>query len=168
MQLKPIDKSRYSKHLKIVFISIAVTLIALTLGASTLLISLFSTPETSNFWFNLMGVVIAAVVVIAVLQKLRQHPFLVEVVYVWDLKQMLNRIYRKQRKIEPMVEQNDPDAMVIMNFQYKGSRQLYELDDNIITMDSLIIKLNALEKRMKTAGLNTSTDNFNPELLNRY
>lgn len=168
MQLKTIDKSRYSKHLKIVFAAIVVTLLVLTLGTSTLLIQLFSTANASHFWFNLAGVVVAAAVVIFVLQKFRRHPFLHEVVYVWDLKQMLNRIYRKQRKIEPLIEENDLNAMIIMNFQYRGSKQLYELDDNTITMEGLMIKLKALEKRMEAAGLSTSTNEFNPAMLERF
>ena len=168
MKLKEIDKSRYSKHLKLVFVGIVVALIVITLSVSTLIIRLFSTPETDHFWFNLTGVVIAAVIVVFVMMKLRQHPFMLEVVYVWDLKQMLNRIYRKQRKVEPKVEENNRDAMIIMNFQYRGSKQLYELDDNTITIDNLIFKLKALEERMQEAGLSTSTDEFTPDLLDQF
>ena len=168
MKLKEIDKSRYSKHLKLVFACIVIALLAITLGVSALIIQLFSTPEADHFWFNLAGVVVAAVIVVFVLQKLRQHPFLLEVVYVWDLKQMLNRIYRKQRKIEPKIEENDHDAMIIMNFQYRGSKQLYELDDNTITIDNLVFKLKALEERMQKAGLSTSTDEFTPDLLDQF
>jgi len=168
MKLKEIDKSRYRKHLKVIFVSIVAALMATALLVSTLIIQLFSTPGASHFWFNLMGVAIAAVMVIFVLKKLRQHPYMLEVVYVWDLKQMLNRIYRKQRKIEPKVEENNRDAMIIMNFQYCGSRQLYELDDNTITMENLIFKLKALEGRMQESGLNTSTDEFTPDLLDQF
>lgn len=168
MQLKEIDKFRYSRHIKIVFACIVVALVVLTLSTSTLIIHLFSTPEASHFWHNLAGVAIAAVIVVFVLNKLRNHPFMFEVVYVWDLKQMLNRIYRKQRKIEAKVEENDHDAMIIMNFQYRGSKQLYELDDNTITIDNLVFKLKALEERMEIAGLSNSTDFFDPVMLEKY
>lgn len=168
MKLKEIDKNRYSKHLKIVFACIVVALLVLTLGASTLLIYFFSTPEASHFWHNLAGVAVAAVIVVFVLNKLRRHPYLTEVVYVWDLKQMLNRIYRKQRKIEAKVEENDHEAMIIMNFQYKGSKQLYQLDDNTITIDDLLFKLKSLEARMQQAGMSLSTETFDPDLLNRF
>ncbi len=168
MKLKEIDKSRYSKRVKIVFSMIAGALIILTLIMSTLLIQLFSSPEAPHFWFNLSGVAIAAVIVAIIVNKLRSHPFMYEVVYVWDLKYMLNRIYRKQRKIESAVEENDPDAMIIMNFQYKGSKQLYELDDNTITVDNLVLKLKALEGRMQEANLDLSTDSFDPALLEKF
>jgi len=90
------------------------------------------------------------------------------VVYVWDLKQILNKIYRKQRKIESKVEENNHYAMIIMNFQYRGSKQLYELDDNTITIDELNRKIKHLDKRMQTVGLNLSTDLFDPEMLDRF
>jgi len=168
MQLKEIDKTRYRRHLNVVFAGIAVGLIILTLGASTLYIHLLSSPQESHFFHNLAGVVTAAAIVVYLLNKLRSHPFMHEVVYVWDLKQQLNRIHRKQRKIEAAVENNDHDAMIILNFQYRGSKQLYELDDNTITLDNLLDRLRVLEKRMETAGLYTSTDAYEPSMLEKY
>jgi len=168
MKLKEIDKSKYSKHLKIVFACIVVTLLVLTLAISTLIIQLFSTPDVSHLWHNLAGVAVAAFIVVFVLKKLRQHPFMSEVVYVWDLKQMLNRIYRKQRKIEAAAGNNDHAAMIIMNFQYKGSQQLYQLDDNTITIDNLVAQMKKNDCRMESAGLDLSTDSFEAGLLDKY
>ena len=168
MKLKEIDKARYSKHLKIVFSCIVVTLLVITLGVSTLIIQFFSTPDVSHLWHNLAGVAIAATIVIFILNKLRQHPFMLEVVYVWDLKQMLNRIYRKQRKIETAAENSDHDAMIIMNFQYRGSKQLYQLDDNTITIDNLVTKMSSNDHRMEASGMNLSTDSFEVELLEKF
>ena len=168
MKLKEIDKARYSKHLKIVFACIVVTLLVITLGVSTLIIQLFSTPDVSHLWHNLAGVAIAATIVVFILKKLRPHPFMLEVVYMWDLKQMLNRIYRKQRKIEAAAENSDPDAMIIMNFQYRGSKQLYQLDDNTITIDNLVTKMADNDHRMEAAGMNLSTDSFEVELLEKF
>jgi len=168
MQLIEIDKTRYRKHLNVVFAGIVIALVIIGLGSSTLYIHFLSTPEQPHFFHNLAGVITAAGIVIYVLNKLRSHPFMLEVVYVWDLKQQLNRIHRKQRKIEAAVENNDHDAMIILNFQYRGSRQLYELDDNTITMDSLLSKIRVLEKRMQTAGLSLSTDAYDPAILEKF
>jgi len=146
----------------------AAALLIITLGTSTLFIDLFSSPEASHFLHNLAGVAAAAAIVIFVLNKLRQHPFMFEVIYVWDLKQQLNRIYRKQHKIEAVVEDNDRDAMIIMNFMYRGSKQLYELYDNTITMEGLLSKIRLLDKRMEAAGLDLSTDSYEPAMLDRF
>ena len=168
MQLTEIDKTRYRKHLRIVLAGITVALIIISLGTSTLLISFFSTPEVPHFWHNLTGVVTAAVIVVFILNKVRQHPFLFEVVYVWDLKQQLNRIHRKQRKLETAIESNDTNAMIVMNFMYRGSKQLYELDDNTITMEDLLRNALTLEKRMQAAGLSLSTNEYNPVMLDQF
>ena len=168
MQLTDIDKTRYRKHLRLVFAGIVVALVILSLGASTLFISLFTNPEGSHFLHNLAGVATAAAVVVFVLNKLRQHPFLTEVVYVWDLKQQLNRIYRKQRKIEAGIERNNHDAMIILNYMYRGSKQLYALDDNTITMEDLLSKTLILDERMQAAGLSSSTDTYDPAMLDQF
>jgi hypothetical protein len=168
MQLKEIDKTRYRRRLNVVFGGIAVALMILTLGISTLYIQLLGNPGESHFFHNLAGLITAAGVVIYVLNKLRSHPFMFEVVYVWDLKQQLNRIHRKQRKIEAAVESNDHDAMIILNFQYHGSKQLYELDDNTITLQDLLGKIGLLDKRMEAAGLSLSTGTYEPAMLDKF
>ncbi|MBT8119700.1 MAG: DUF3087 domain-containing protein [Gammaproteobacteria bacterium] len=168
MQLIEIDKFRYRKHLRIVFAAIAIALAIIAIGSSTLIIHFFSTPDVDHFWHNLTGVVIAAIVVALILNKLRSHPFMFEVVYVWELKQQLNRIHRKMKNIEKKIDNNDHDAMVIMNYMYKGSKQLYQLDDNTITMSTLNSKIKALDKRMEDAGMDTSTDSYTPGMLERF
>ena len=168
MQLREIDKTRYRKHLRLVFAGMAAVLIIIAISTSALLINLFSSPEASHFMHNLAGVVIAAFFVGFVLTKLRQHPFMFEVVYVWDLKQQLNRISRKQRKIEAAADEGNHDAMIIMNYLYRGSKQLYLLDDNTITMEDLAVKIQVLGSRMEAAGLSLSTDSYDPSMLERY
>ena len=168
MQLREIDKTRYRKHLRVVFAGIVVVLSIIAIISSTLFIYLFSKPEAPHFYYNLAGVVFAAVIVIYVLVKLREHPFMYEVVYVWDLKQQLNKIYRKQKKIEAAVDEGNLDAMIIINFLHRGSKQLYELDDNTITMEDLVVKIKIFDARMEAAGLSLSTDSYNPDMLNKF
>jgi len=102
------------------------------------------------------------------LYRFRNHPFMDEVVYVWNLKQQLNLIYRKQHKIEPLIEDNNVDAMVVMNYMYQGSKQLYELDDNTITMDDLAIKAKHLGTRLEEKQLKLTTDDYNSGLLGQF
>lgn len=168
MQLREIDKKRYSKHYKVIFAGIAFVLLVIAPATSALFISLFSNPEGSYFFHNLAGVVVGVTIVGLLLTKFRHHPYMVEVVYVWDLKQQLNKIHRKQRKIEAAIENNDQEAMIIMNFMLRGSKQLYELDDNTITMKDLLKKIQVHEERMQAAGLSSSTDAYNPAMLGRF
>ncbi len=168
MQLQDIDKARYGRHVKITFVAIALALAVIAIGVSSLLIALLSTPDVSHFGHNLAGVIIAAIVVVMVMNRLRGHPFLTEVVYVWDLKQVLNRIYRKQKVLDERAEDNDPAAMQVLMFQYRGSKQLYELDDNTLTIEDLMPRLKRLQKRMQDAGLDSEVDTFDPEQLDRF
>jgi len=168
MQLKEIDKKRYTKHYKIIFSGIAFVLLIIAPATSALLISLFSNPEGAYFYHNLAGVLVGVAIVGIVLTKFRQHPFMLEVVYVWELKQQLNRIRRKQRKIEAAIENNDKDALIIMNFMLHGSKQLYELDDNTITMEDLLRKIQVHDERMEAAGLSSSADTYNPDMLKKF
>mgnify|MGYP000406446878 CR=1 FL=1 len=168
MKLREIDKARYSKHYKIVFAVITVELAVVSIFCSTLLINRFSTPDESHLLLNAVGVVLAALLACYALYRFRHHPFMHEVVYVWNLKKQLNRIYRKQRKIEPLIENNNVDAMVIMNYMYLGSKQLYELDDNTITIDDLAIKSTRLNAKIEQQNLTISTDDYHSQMLDQF
>jgi hypothetical protein len=168
MKLRQIDKRRYSKHYKIVFAAIVIELIAVSLVSSALLISWLSSPDESHFILNLIGVLVAGLLVLYALYRYRDHPFMDEVVYVWKLKKQLNLIFRKQHKIEPLIEDNTVDAMVIMNYMYQGSKQLYELDDNTITMDDLAIKTRHLNTKLEEKELKLTTDDYYSGLLDQF
>ncbi len=168
MQLKEINHNLYRKRLKIVFTGIVLTLTFFSLSLSTLFIAQFSTPDENHFYHNLAGLFAAVFIVIYILTKIRHHPYLHEVVYVWDLKQQLNRISRKEKKLKEAVEKNNITAMTIMLFFYQGSKQLYELDENTLTMDSLISDLIAHEARMKKANLSTRDYSYYPALLDQF
>jgi hypothetical protein len=168
MKLRQIDKSRYRKHYKIVFAAIVIALITISLVSSTLLISWLSSPDESHFILNLAGVVVAVLFVLYAVYRYRDHPFMDEVVYVWNLKKQLNLIYRKQHKIEPLIEDNNVDAMVIMNYMYQGSKQLYELDDNTITMNDLAIKTIHLNTKLEEKQLKLTTDDYYSGLLGQF
>ena len=168
MTLKEIDKKRYHRHLRAVFGGIVLALVVISITTSTAAIYVFSSPDVSHFLYNLAGVLFAALVVFNILNRLRQHPYMYEVVYVWDLKQQLNRINRKIQKIEAAVKNNDKTAMIVLSFMYRGSKQLYELDDNTITMDSLVNKINLLEQRIENSGLDLFERVYDQAMLDQF
>lgn len=137
MQLKNIDKSLYRSRLNRVIVASIATLAALSLTISQTLIFLFPSEGGSHFHWNLLGVIISAVIVGGTLSKLKAHPKLLEVAYVWDLKHQLNLIYRKNRQLLVAAGQGNKEAMLALQFSYEGSQQLWQLDDNTITMNSL-------------------------------
>ena len=167
MQLQSIDKPTYRKHLNRVIVAIIVILLTSSLGSSAILIQLFGEPSGSNFVLNVIGVVIGAGIIGFLFYRYKQHPYLHEVMYVWWLKQELNRIYRKTAKLTLALEKNNPDALVIKYYSLKGSEQLYELDDNNLTLSDLRVDIQALDSKIEALGLNISTDDYHKDLLNQ-
>lgn len=147
MQLKDIDKVRYRKHLNRVIVACIAVLAAGSLGIAQLLIALFPDPDGAHFHWNLLGVVLTALVIGFWLNKIRNHPFMTEVTYIWELKQVLNQITRKMQKLQTAAAQGNVTAMTALQYSYAGSRLLWQLDDNTIVMDELAVeqaKLDAL------------------------
>ncbi len=168
MQLIEIDPERYRKRLnKVIFACIGVLSIG-SLAISQLLILLIPSPTGSHFHWNLLGVAITAVSVFIMLSKLRKHPFFYEVSYVWDLKQALNKINRRMKKIESAAQRGDHVAMHILHFSYCGSRQLWQLDNNTLTINHLTHLENKLHELAETHNVTLDATLYNPSQLASY
>jgi hypothetical protein len=161
MQLIKIDKSRYRRHLNRVIFACIAGLIAGSLAISQTLIALFPDPSGSHFNWNFIGVVASAAVIAWTLHKFRTHDFMTEVVYVWDLKQTLNRINRRTLSLKPAAQQGNLNAMLALHFSYAGSRLLWELDDNTIVMDQLAIEQAQLDSLATRYSVTLNTDDYN-------
>lgn len=169
MQLKKIDKTFYRQRLKGIIILSIVALLTISLMSSTILITLFSEPNSGNFFFNLAGVVIGCLVVGFTLNKLKANsPYFVEAAYIWDLKHELNLIQRKLKAIEAAAAKNDQAALTILSFSYAGSRMLWQLDDNTLMMSELNQADSALQQQIEALGASISADQYQRDLLARF
>jgi len=165
MILQKIDKVTYRKRLNKVIVCVVTALLLIALGVSTLLIHFMGNQDSSNFMLNLVGVGIAASIVGAVLYRIRVLPFMSEVVYVWRLKQELNAIYRQSAKLKSAVELDNYNALIVTYYNLKGSIQLYELDDNDLTLTSIRKELLELETKMQVLGIVVNTADYHRGLL---
>lgn len=168
MQLKTIDKQLYRSRLNIVIVACIASLTVSSLAIAQILIQLFPSESGSNFHWNLLGVVISAIGLVMVLLKLKTHPKMEEVAYVWDLKQALNLIYRKNRKLLAAAKQGNADAMLALQFSYDGSRQLWQLDDNTITMSSLNEAQAQLDRWVEEYGVTLDVSTYHSGLLKAF
>lgn len=168
MQLINVDKARYRKHLKIVFIGCAVSLAVGSLALSQTLIAIFPAESGSHFHWNLMGVVVSAITIGWLLNKHRQHDFMREVTYVWELKQALNKINRKMRKLEAAALEGNSNAMLAMQYSYAGSRLLWQLDDNVLTLDELTVKQHELDRLAEKFHLTLSVSDYDEKILTEF
>jgi hypothetical protein len=168
MQLININKARYRRHLKIIIAMCAGGLAIGSLGFSQLLIVFFPDESGSHFHWNLLGVIVTSVIVAWSLNKYRHHDFMTEVVYVWELKQTLNKINRKMMKLKVAGDAGNPSALLAMHYCYEGSSLLWQLDDNTLLMDELITKQAELQCLAKTFNLVLSSDKYKEQDLKQF
>ncbi|KZZ43195.1 MAG: DUF3087 domain-containing protein [Saccharospirillaceae bacterium] len=170
MELKQIDKTLYKQRLNRFQGGLVVMLFVVGLAASSLYIELFGNPDGSNFIYNLAGVITAVLSAIALFIAIKEKPYMAEIRYVWKLKQELNRIYRASQKLEAALqdEQNSEvfqTALVIRYFSLHGSRHLYQLEDNTLTLDDLNQQINEFDERLSRLDVTVSTDDYRQELI---
>jgi len=168
MQLKEINKQRYRRHLNITIIACIGTLVVGSLGIAQLLIALFPSQTGSHFMWNLIGVIATSGILAATLLKVKHHDFLTEVAYVWDLKMALNKVTRILHKLKKLAEHGDANAMLALHFSYSGSRQLWQLDDNNITMDELGKSQTELDELAKKYQVKLDLRDYHRDLLKGF
>ena len=168
MKIQEINKARYRNHLNKVIVGCIVALVIGSLGIAQVLIAVFPSEQGSHFHWNLLGVVVTCLIIGSVLKKYKHHDFMTEVTYVWELKKQLNYITRKMRKLKAAVEEGDVVAMQIINYSYAGSRQLWQLDDNTITMEELSIWQAELDAKAREVNVILDTDKFDSSNLSKY
>ncbi|PKG38696.1 DUF3087 domain-containing protein [Psychromonas sp. Urea-02u-13] len=168
MLIIEIDKTRYRRHFNIVIV-ICISVLALgSLGIAQLLIALFPAQEGTHFHWNLLGVVVSVAIIAIMFKVKKDDPFLYEVLYVWRLKQALNLIGRKIRKLKQAAKMGDTNAMLALQFSYTGSRQLWTLDDNTITLNSLDKSQRELDELLVKYDVSLDITQYKRTLLNAF
>ncbi|MGL4220308.1 MAG: DUF3087 family protein, partial [Shewanella sp.] len=151
-------------------VALVLGLIVLSLSFGAGLIALFGVEAvpgepTGNFHWNLLGVILALLLCSAIVYQLKTQPFLKEIYYVWQLKQLQNRIYRKLNKIKAAATSNDINSLITLLFYFTSLRQVYLLDDNTLTLSAVDKELSQVQKQCEALGLTLSAEQFEVELL---
>jgi len=168
MQLIEIDKARYRKHLNIIIAGFIGTLLILALVFGQLLIMSFAQEGINNFRYNLLGVVLSLLACAAILHTLKTSVFFKEIYYVWQIKQIQNLIYRKLKKIKAAAKDDDANALIILVFYYQSLKQIYQLDDNTLTIAIVEKDLNEIQLMIEKQYLDITTEQFDKKLLSAY
>jgi hypothetical protein len=168
MQLIEINKVRYRRHLNFVIAGCIAALVIGSLAISQSLIALFPYDTGSHFNWNLLGVVITSVSIAWVLNQYRTHNLMTEVVYVWELKQNLNKINRKMPKLKAAGLKGNFNALLAIHYSYAGSRLLWQLDDNTIVMDELVIKQTELDDLAMKYHLTLNVNDYDQRILKQF
>lgn len=168
MQLLEINKAHYRKHLNMVIVSCIASLVIGSLGIAQALIAVFPDESGSHFHWNLTGVVVTCVAIAWTLNKYRAHDFMTEVLYVWELKQTLNKINRKMLKLTAASKTGNVNAMLAIQYSYAGSRQLWQLDDNTLVMDELVVKQAELDALTKQYNVSLDINDYHEDILKQF
>ena len=174
MKVQKINKEEYRKKMNVLLIALVASLAISAIGFGALLIELFGTTNsisgesTGNFHLNLFGVVLAIAFNAFIASKLKGHPYLNEAVYVWNLKQIHNQIYRKLKKIKAASESGNRNALTILFFYYTTQKQVYELDNNTLTMSSVESALDNIEKEAGKWGFELSLNDFAKDMIAEF
>jgi len=168
MQLINIDKTRYRKHLNIIIAGFIGSLLVLSLVFGQLLIAIFEQEGVNNFRYNLLGVILSLLACAAVLHTLKNSDFFKEIYYVWQVKQIQNLIFRKLKKIKAAAKDTDSNALIILLFYYQSLQQVYQLDDNTLTITKVNKDLSDLQETITNKNLNISADQFDKKLISSY
>ena len=168
MQLMNIDKARYRKHLNIVIVGFIATLLVLALTFGQLLILSFGEEEVNNFRFNLLGVILSLLACMAILHTLKTSDFFKEIFYVWQVKQIQNLIYRKLKKVKAAAKNLEQEALIILTFYYQSQQQVYQLDDNTITIGKINKDIADLKEIIDNNNLTITADQFDKKLITAF
>lgn len=163
-----IDKARYRKHLNIVIVGFIATLLILALTFGQLLIMGFGEEGANNFRFNLLGVVLSLLACMAALHTLKVSEFFKEIHYVWQIKQIQNLIYRKLTKVKKSADNLEQNSLIILSFYYQSQQQVYQLDDNTLTLSKVNKEIADLEAIITENNLTISAEQFDKKLITSF
>jgi len=174
MEIKQINKDIYKKKVNLVIGGFVALLAISSLAFSTLLIVLFGNTEvvpeqsTGNFHWNLIGVVLAVATSLSLLNHIKTRPYMEEVLYVWKLKQLHNKIFRKLKSIKAAASNDDVKALTTLKFYYTTQQQVFELDNNTLTMNSVNKELEAIEQIEAAQSLDLDITSFKESWVDTY
>ncbi|MGI3040028.1 DUF3087 domain-containing protein [Vibrio diabolicus] len=174
MEIKKINKDIYKKKVNLVIGGFVALLAISSLAFSTLLIVLFGNTEvvpeqsTGNFHWNLIGVVLAVATSLSLLNQIKTRSYMEEVLYVWKLKKLHNKIFRKLKSIKAAASNDDVKAITTLKFYYKTQQQVFELDNNTLTMSSVNKELEAIEQIEAAQSLDLDITSFKESWVDTY
>lgn len=177
MEIRSIDKAIYRQRLNLFMVGFFVIFAVLALVFGSLLIAAFGQPiiegvadaeVQSNFRFNLLGVVIALALSTLLVNGFKNKPWMAEIYYIWQLKQLHNKVYRKLAKIKPTAFEGDINGIIILAFYYKTTKLVYELDNNTLTISKVNLDIKKLEKLINDKGLNENSSAGIDQLAEKF
>ncbi len=160
--------------MNLVLVSLVGSLAVFAIVFGTILIDLFGSGQstagesTGNFHLNVLGVILSVALNAFIASRVKGHDYFKEALYVWNLKQIHNQIYRKLKRIQPKAEQGDRDALTILYFYYTTQKQVYDLDNNTLTIKTVQQSLDNIVELSDKWSIELDIEAFSKDLVAKY
>ncbi|MDD1827676.1 DUF3087 domain-containing protein [Photobacterium sp. ZSDE20] len=174
MKLQKINKDEYRKKMNLLLVSLVGSLAVFAIVFGTILIDLFGSGQsiagesTGNFHLNVLGVILSVALNAFIASRVKGHDYFKEALYVWNLKQVHNQIYRKLKRIQPKAEQGDRDALTVLYFYYTTQKQVYDLDNNTLTIKTVQQSLDNILELSEKWSIELDIEAFSKDLIAKF
>ena len=174
MKLQKINKEEYKKKMNLLLVSLVGSLALFAIVFGSILIELFGSvgsvtgEATGNFHLNVLGVILSVALNAFIASRVKGHDYFKEALYVWNLKQVHNQIYRKLKRIQPKAEQGDREALTILYFYYTTQKQVYDLDNNTLTIKTVQQSLDNIVELSEKWSIELDIEAFSKDLVAKF
>ncbi|MEZ9005022.1 DUF3087 family protein [Vibrio splendidus] len=174
MKLQKINKEEYRKKMNLLLVSLVGSLALFAIVFGSILIELFGSvgsvtgEATGNFHLNVLGVILSVALNAFIASRVKGHDYFKEALYVWNLKQIHNQIYRKLKRIQPKAEQGDREALTILYFYYTTQKQVYDLDNNTLTIKTVQQSLDNIVELSEKWSIELDIETFSKDLVANF
>lgn len=154
--IQPQNPELYRRQTRRSTVIIALIFLALAMLLSTVAVGLFGEPGGDNLRFNVGGVFVAVLLMVALMRSLFWgQQWMASAVYGWQLKRSLMSITNVMHQVTAAVERSDPTAMKLLRFYHLGLSQMHELDANSSDHAQLSRDMDQHKARMQALGIDT-------------
>ena len=165
-EIQPKNAQAYRQQTRRSTLIIALIFLVLAMGLSTAAVALFGEPGGDNLRFNVGGVFIAVLLMVALMRgKFWNQPWMEAAVYGWRLKRSLMSVTNIMHQVTAAVETGDPVAMKLLRFYHLGLNQMHELDANSSDHNQLVREMDQHKARMETLGIDPDQSRLDPAWL---
>jgi len=162
-EIQPMNAETYRQKTRRSTVIIALIFLALAMVLSTAAVALFGEPGGDNLRFNVGGVFVAVLVMVALMRKVFwTQQWMAPAVYSWQLKRSLMSITNVMHHLTAAVETGDPSAMKLLRFYHLGLNQMHQLDANSSDHNQLNREMEQHKARMEALGIDTEQMQLNP------
>ncbi len=162
-EIQPKNAAAYRQQTRRSTIIIALIFLALAMVLSTAAVALFGEPGGDNLRFNVGGVFLAVLLMVALMRNtFWTQEWMAPAVYGWQLKRSLMSITNVMHQVTAAVEKEDPSAMKLLRFYHLGLSQMHELDGNSSDHSQLTREMDQHKARMEALGIATEQTRLDP------